>query len=165
MCCPNIRIFFITLRKTSTLHKINSAYLCKMHIPSILSEIKITAISASGPGGQHVNKVATKVVLHFDIQTSKGLNDTEKNFIFSKLHNRINNKGILILTDEHSRSQYKNKENLIKKFIKLLQNALIKPKKRKPTKPSKSSVLKRLKSKKKQSDKKKLRHKKHFDWD
>ncbi len=134
-----------------------------MHIPSILSEIRISATKSSGPGGQHVNKVATKVVLQFDIQASNGLNEDEKQLILSKLHNKVNQKGILILTDEHSRSQYKNKEKLIKKFLELLQNALIKPKKRKPTKPSKSSVLKRLKSKKKLSDKKKLRNKKNFE--
>ena len=109
----------------------------------ILSELQFKATKSSGPGGQHVNKVASKIELHFNIDNSKGLSDEEKDLIRAKLRNKISKTGFLILYSQENRSQHKNKETVIKLFFKLLTASLIKPKKRRATKPTRSSLLKK----------------------
>ncbi len=125
----------------------------------IIKELSFTAVRSGGAGGQHVNKVSSKVVLKFDINKSYQLSDKEKEQLISKLANKLNKDNKLILTCEESRSQYKNKEIVIKKFLRTIQEALIVKKKRKPTKPSKSSIEKRLEDKSRQSLKKNNRNK------
>lgn len=123
----------------------------------IITELEFKAVRSGGPGGQHANKVASKVQLSFRPELSEGLSDFEKNLLTNKLSNHISNEGWLQLSSESTRSQHKNKELVVKRFFKLLEKALQPPKKRKATKPSKSSIEKRLKSKKKHSDKKQNR--------
>jgi len=125
----------------------------------ILKELNFTAVRAGGPGGQHVNKVATKVVLTFDLSNSSGLTDEEKALLQHTLKNKLTKEGLLILTSYDSRSQYKNKELVTLKLFKLLQKGLMKPKVRRVSKPTKSSVLKRLEAKKKKAQIKHLRKK------
>lgn len=120
----------------------------------ILQELKFKAVRSSGAGGQHVNKVSTKVELSFDVLNSNALSDAEKERIKKKLKSRLTNEGILTLHGDSTRSQHRNKELVIKRFLKLLEESLKIPKKRKKTKPSKKAVEKRLKSKKKASEKK-----------
>ena len=130
---------------------------------TILQELQCKAVRSSGPGGQHVNKVSTKVVLAFDIEGSKSLSRPQKERIFQKLANRINKDRQLVLQCDERRSQLKNKELVITRFFQLLEEALTVPKKRKKTKPSKTATEKRLKAKKKASQKKSDRRKLDFE--
>lgn len=126
-------------------------------LTGINSEVSYRASRSSGAGGQHVNKVSTRVELLFDVNGSKVLTTQEKETILVKLKNRISNEGILSLACEETRSQTRNKEIVFDRFIKILEDALKPEKKRVPTKPSKASFERRLKDKKSQSDKKDAR--------
>ncbi len=123
------------------------------------SEWKFTMSRSSGKGGQNVNKLSTKVELHFDYLNSSILNEEQKSLVTKKLATYINKDGILKITSQEDRSQLLNKKNTIEKFYELLERAFKKKKKRIPTKRSKQSQLKRLKSKKIHSEKKKIRGK------
>jgi ribosome-associated protein len=112
-----------------------------------LPEFEFSASRSSGPGGQNVNKVSTKVELRFNINNSVLLTDEEKEILLSKLSNKINNVGELIIVSQSERSQIKNKEKTIARFYKMIEQALTSPKKRKKSVPTKSSVEKRLKEK------------------
>lgn len=114
---------------------------------------------SSGAGGQHVNKVSSKVELTFNIPESDGLSDLEKQRILLKLQSRLTNDGALVLQCDEARSQHRNKDLVVKRFFEMLKKAVTVPKKRKPTKPTKSSKEKRLKSKKITSEKKASRKK------
>lgn len=128
-----------------------------MNISELIKELKFKTSRSGGAGGQHVNKVSSKVELIFDIENSKHLSDEEKQLVSTKLSNRIDNEGLLHLQCDETRSQLKNKEIVIERFNGLLKKALTPIKKRKPTKPSKSSIKKRLDAKKKISEKKSSR--------
>jgi len=120
----------------------------------IIQELNFQAIRSSGAGGQHVNKVSSKVVLNFDMDASQGLTTKEKERIVQKLENRLSKENLLLLQCDESRSQHKNKALVIKRFFKLLKEALQVPKKRKKTKPTRASTEKRLRSKRKAALKK-----------
>ncbi|MDB4225745.1 alternative ribosome rescue aminoacyl-tRNA hydrolase ArfB [Algibacter sp.] len=126
---------------------------------AILHELTFKAIRSSGSGGQHVNKVSSKVELTFNLSESLLFDDDQKERLLSKLQHRLTKEGVLILQCGESRSQHKNKEIIIKRFLVLIKDALKVPKKRKPTKVPKSVIKKRLKSKRKQSEKKVNRQK------
>lgn len=123
----------------------------------VVQELKFQAIRSGGPGGQHVNKVSSKVVLFFAVRASAGLTEAEKDRILAKNSNRLNKQGILVLQCDETRSQHKNKEKLTKRFLDLIQKSIQVPKKRRQTQPSKSSVEKRLKAKKITARKKETR--------
>lgn len=135
-----------------------------MNKEKLIKELKFKAIRSSGAGGQHVNKVSSKVELNFDVLNSEGLSSREKTLLSLKLENRLTKASILILQCDEARSQYKNKQLIIKRFFEVLKKALHVPKKRKPTKATKSSVEKRLKSKKLASTKKGNRKKPRLDY-
>lgn len=120
----------------------------------ILSELQFKAIRSSGPGGQHANKVSSKVEVAFDIGNSKGLSPQEKYRLSLKLSSKLSKNGILLLQCDESRSQHTNKSIVIKRLLSLLEKALVVPKKRKKSKPSRSSIEKRLQSKKRAALKK-----------
>ncbi len=128
----------------------------------IASEFSFKAVRSSGAGGQNVNKVSSKVVFTFDLVNSKGLTDDEKTLLQTKIATKLTQEGILILTTEEDRSQLKNKEKVIKKCFKLLENALIIPKERKETKIPRSVKEKRLNAKKVMSVLKQNRKKPNF---
>lgn len=123
----------------------------------LIQEADYKAVRSSGAGGQNVNKVSSKVELHFMVVTSMALSEEEKNRIFQKLGSRLTNSGELILQSDESRSQHKNKELVTNRFLKLIKDALVKKKPRKKTKPSRAAKLKRLREKKMHSEKKKNR--------
>ena len=125
-----------------------------MNREEISNELNFKAVRSSGPGGQHVNKVSTKMELIFDIKNSSALSDIEKVRISKKLASRITKNGNLILQCDESRSQRKNKELVIKRFFEIITKASKVPKPRKKTKPSKTAIEKRLKQKKIASSKK-----------
>lgn len=118
------------------------------------SELQFKAVRSSGAGGQNVNKVASKVELIFDLEASLGLTDDEKELLKQSVNNRLTKENILLLQCDESRSQHKNKTLVIDRFFDLLEKGLIVPKERKPTKIPRSVVKKRLKTKRKVSDKK-----------
>jgi len=120
----------------------------------IEKELHFNTARSGGPGGQHANKTESQVEVRFNVSDSQILNDDEKQQILKKLSNRITKNKELIITAESSRSQTKNKEEAIEKMYVLLDKALKKPKKRKPTKPSRAAKRKRLEEKKKHSEKK-----------
>jgi len=120
----------------------------------IIQELHFKAVRSSGAGGQHVNKVSSKVELTFDLENSNGLTHEEKELLLKNLISKLTKENMLLLTCSESRSQHKNKELVIKRFFKTLKNGLKIPKRRKATKPSKSSIQKRLEKKKKQAKKK-----------
>ena len=134
-----------------------------MEKKGLIQEIKLKAVRSSGPGGQHVNKVSTKVELTFDVENSNALSLTEKERIYNKLANRLTKDNVLILHSDESRSQHKNKEYITKRFLDLMEFALAVPKKRRKTKPSRPSIEKRLKTKKKDALKKAKRRRPSLD--
>ena len=119
-----------------------------MNQEQILTELQFKAIRSSGPGGQHANKVSSKVELSFHVESSAGLTERQKKRVLLKLENKLSKEGILILQCDESRSQHKNKELVIKRFFKLLEKSLVVPKARKKSRPTRSSIEKRLKGKK-----------------
>ena len=123
------------------------------------SELVFSASKSSGPGGQNVNKVNSKVELRFSVENSTILSDIEKQKIFKSLHKRIKSNGELVIISQSERSQLKNKEKTIERFYSLLAKALVSRKKRKLTKPTKASVEKRIQLKKIKGERKKLRGK------
>lgn len=128
----------------------------------INNELEFKAVRSSGAGGQHVNKVSSKVELTFDVKTSKGLTCEEKQLLYKNLANKLTKEEQLILTCQESRSQHRNKELIIERFFNLIEKALIVPKVRKKSKPSKLARQKRLDAKKRLSEKKNNRKKINF---
>jgi ribosome-associated protein len=118
------------------------------------NEFIISASRSSGPGGQNVNKVSTKIELRFNVTDSFLLTEEEKEIISRKLSARINNNSELLIVAQSERSQLQNKEAAIEKFYTLVETALKPVRKRKPTKPSYASKMLRLEHKKLLSKKK-----------
>ncbi|MBS3738443.1 MAG: aminoacyl-tRNA hydrolase [Psychroflexus sp.] len=130
-----------------------------MDFEQILNEVEFSTALSSGAGGQHVNKTETKVNLSWSVDESDGLLKEEKYRILRRLKHKINKKGYLQLSCSDTRSQHQNKKILINRFKEILNTAIQKPKKRKATKPTKSSIHRRLKNKSHQAQKKSLRQK------
>lgn len=129
----------------------------------LLSELKFKAVRSSGSGGQHVNKVSSKVVLTFDLKSSEALNQNEKDRLCSKLSSRLTNDGVLILACEESKSQVQNKKIIINRLFQLLKTNLIVPKVRLKSKPSRASIKKVKENKRRRSELKSNRKKPNWD--
>ncbi|MBG8553146.1 alternative ribosome rescue aminoacyl-tRNA hydrolase ArfB [Hymenobacter guriensis] len=121
---------------------------------AFLPELQFQTSRSSGPGGQNVNKVESRVELRFHVPTSQLLSDEQKQVLLQKLASRLTADGSLLITAQEDRSQLRNKETALRKFHELLVKALHRPKARRATKPSKGAVRQRLESKKKHSQKK-----------
>lgn len=121
---------------------------------AFLPEITFQTSRSSGPGGQNVNKVESRVELRFHLLDSQVLTVSQKELILEKLGNQLTAEGFLLITAQDDRSQLRNKEIALARFYELLLKSLRRPKPRKATKPSKSAVCKRLEGKKLQGEKK-----------
>ena len=129
----------------------------------IIKEVTYKAIRSGGPGGQHANKVSSKVVGSLDVSRSRALSDVEKLRLYDRLENRLTADRELILSCDTSRSQHRNKALVAERMLTLLKGALKKPRKRIPTKVSKRTKSKRSESKKQHSQKKAMRRKPNID--
>ena len=121
------------------------------------SEFIFSTSRSSGPGGQNVNKVSTKVELRLNLLLTSCLAENEKEIIFNKLKNKINKEGEIILVSQSERTQLMNKVAVTEKFYELISKALTVQKKRRSTRPTFSSKIKRLESKRSRGNIKKLR--------
>jgi len=122
------------------------------------NELEISAIRASGSGGQKVNKVSAAIHLRFDIEVSS-LPNYYKEKLLSLKDKRITKEGIVVIKSQQHRSKEQNRDEALERLVELVKSVNVVQKKRVPTKPTKGSVGRRLDSKKKQSNKKKLRGK------
>lgn len=120
-------------------------------------ELSFRASRSSGPGGQNVNKVNTRIELLFDVNASQHLDDKQKRQICKKLATRIDKEGVLHIASQKHRSQKANREAAVDKFVKLIRQALRRKPVRKKTRVPKSAVEKRLQAKKEHSQLKKQR--------
>lgn len=123
------------------------------------AELSFLTSRSSGPGGQNVNKVESKVELRFDVKASQLFTDAQKDLIIKGLGRYINHDGLLCITAQTHRSQLQNKQHTIRRFKELIVKALTPKPKRVPTKPSATAVAERLKNKKAASEKKAARQK------
>lgn len=130
-----------------------------LNIPDLSAEFMFQASRSSGPGGQNVNKVNSKIELRFNIQNSLILTDDQKEILLSKLSAKISLDGFLIIVSQRDRSQLVNKEDAIRKLYELIEKALRPVKRRKSTRPTRSSVEKRLTGKRIKADIKQSRQK------
>jgi len=123
-----------------------------------IKEIKFRMIKSSGPGGQNINKNATAIKLEFDVKNSMSLSKKIKYILLNTPNKYLTNRGIIIINANKHKSQKRNKSETIEKLIKYF-NKILKPKKKRiPTKPTKASIERRLKDKKRNSYKKSLRN-------
>jgi ribosome-associated protein len=117
-------------------------------IPDLSTEFIFKTTRSSGPGGQNVNKVSSKVELYFDINASQILNDWQKTRLWQKQANKISQEGIFKIVCQVDRSQLRNKELIVAKFYDLLKRTFHIEKARKATKPTKGMIEARIKEKK-----------------
>ena len=125
-----------------------------MNTETLIKEFTFKAIRSSGPGGQHVNKTSSKIVVSIHINNSSGLDEDEKERLSFKLASKISSEGILKLSCSDTRSQHQNKVLVIDRLLNLIQVNLKKKTPRKKTKPSRSSIEKRIQTKKNNAFKK-----------
>ena len=126
-------------------------------------ELEFSAVRSGGPGGQHANKVSSKVIVLIDIENSQALSEKEKMRLFDKLSSKLNKKNQMMLTCDESRSQHQNKQIVTNRLVTLLDAALKKEKMRIPTKVRKVEKTRRMEAKKKRGLKKTLRQKPKLD--
>jgi ribosome-associated protein len=120
-------------------------------------ELSARASRAGGAGGQHVNTSSTRIELVWNIATSRALSDDQRERLLTKLSSRLDGEGNVRVVASDRRSQLQNRESAEARLAELVRAALVVPKKRKATKPSRAAKQARLDSKKKQSDKKRQR--------
>jgi ribosome-associated protein len=131
------------------------------HLAIPTAELQFRFETSGGPGGQHANRAATRVVLSFDIANSPSLDDSMRGRLLRRLANRLDKEGVLQIQASDTRSQWQNRQTAITRFRLLLCQALKEPKQRRPTKPSHAAKEASLAKKKRRSAVKKERSR---DW-
>lgn len=121
------------------------------------SDLDWEAVRASGPGGQHVNKTATRVELRFDLEGTGALAPDVKARLRRMAAGRLDAEGRLLVESQRTRSQARNIEDAREKLRDLIAAALVRPKRRRPTKPSRAAKKRRVEEKRKHSEKKQAR--------
>jgi ribosome-associated protein len=134
-----------------------------MDIERLVKELTFKATRSGGAGGQHVNKVSSKVILTFDMVSSTVLEENEKEILLKNLKTRLNKDKLLLLNCSESRSQHKNKELVINRFLKIIFEGLKVKKVRKKSKVSRAAIKKRLEKKSRHALKKSNRRKPRID--
>lgn len=129
------------------------------NIPDLSAELIFQTSRSSGPGGQNVNKVNSKVELRFNISNSQLLTEEQKEILITKLSAKINLEGYLVVVSQKDRSQLANKEDVIRKTYEMFAKALKPVKSRKSTRPTRSSIEKRLNEKRLKAEVKQNRQK------
>ena len=112
---------------------------------------------SSGPGGQHAQKSSTRVELLFDVANSPSLNDAQRTQVQKRLASYLDSSGVLHLTSQSERSQLRNREEVVDRFLSLMREALRRPKRRRPTRPTTASRERRLRRKRRRSEVKRMR--------
>jgi len=132
-----------------------------LQITSTLSipddELTVTSMHASGPGGQNVNKVATAVQMRFNVRNSPSLTEEVKVRLVTLAGNKMTQDGVLVIVAKRYRVQEKNRSDAAKRLAALIQKALVRPKRRRLTHPTAASQLRRVESKKRKGEIKRLR--------
>jgi len=121
------------------------------------SELAFTFTRSSGPGGQNVNKVSTRVTLHFDVAGSPSISGEQKTLVMKRLATRINREGVLRVTSQRHRSQRANREATVERFVELVREALLVTPPRKSTRIPRSIHERRLREKRRRSQLKRER--------
>lgn len=114
----------------------------------LLGEVSFRTSRSSGPGGQHVNKTESRVELIWNFQETNCLEDWQKDLLASRIGHRLTDDGVLVLASEKYRSQHRNREDVTERFLELVRAGMVPVKKRRPTRPTRTSVEKRIKGKK-----------------
>jgi ribosome-associated protein len=127
----------------------------RLEIPD--GELRFVTSRSSGPGGQNVNKVETRVTLLFDTAGSPTLSEDQRRRIAERLAGRIGRDGVLRVTAQRHRSQSANRELVVERFRELLREALARRKPRRPTRPSAAAERRRLEEKRRRSEVKRRR--------
>jgi ribosome-associated protein len=128
-----------------------------------MAEILLTAISGGGPGGQHVNKSATRIALQWNARTTRALSEQQKTWMLQQLAARLDTEGSLRIVAGEFRSQQQNRRAALERLQALVARALIVPRTRKATRPSRGAVLDRLNDKRKRGETKRQRRRDHDD--
>jgi ribosome-associated protein len=115
------------------------------------SELTLSASRAGGPGGQHVNKVASRVTLRFDVEGSPSLDEAQRRRLMTRLRTRITNEGVLVMHCRRHRSQAANRAELVERFAEIVTGALRPRRARKKTRPSAASRERRLEEKRRRA--------------
>ena len=126
-----------------------------IHIPA--AEIEVSAISGGGPGGQHVNKSATRVAVKWNVRTSRALRADQRERVLDKLASRLDSDGSIRIVAGEFRSQQQNRRAALERLQQVVARALIVPRARRATKPTYGSVQERLSTKRQRSQTKQQR--------
>ena len=130
-----------------------------VYIP--MAELDVQAIAGSGPGGQHVNRSATRIAVQWNVRTTRALRDEQRQRVLEKLSSRLDSDGALRIVAGEFRSQLQNRRAALERLQQLISRALIVPRVRRPTRPTRGSVETRLSDKRRRAETKQQRRRDH----